>query len=129
MVRTKPGLFYIPTRDIDAAIAWYGEVLGIAFESTFACGDDMWMAEHHFADQPVPRPFLGLIQGPDVRPVATTVPVLGINVADMDALRARLDEKGIAIVHSDEGGGARWMRFHDGDGNLLEANWWEWDHL
>ena len=129
MATVKPGMFYVPTRDIDAAIAWYREVLGIPFEPKFDCGGDTWMAENHFADTPVPRPFLALIQGPGIGPAATTVPVAGFNVDDMDSLRERLVRQGGWVGEIAEGGGARWLRFHDPDGNLLEANWWEWDHL
>jgi catechol 2,3-dioxygenase-like lactoylglutathione lyase family enzyme len=129
VVRVKPGLFYIPTLDIDAAIAWYRDILGVVFEPKFDCGDGTWMAEHHFADHPTPRPFLGLVQGSGVRPVVTTVPVAGLNVSDMDALRQRLADGDVSIEGSSEGGGARWLRFRDLEGNLLEANWWEWDHL
>jgi catechol 2,3-dioxygenase-like lactoylglutathione lyase family enzyme len=129
MMKTKPGMFSIPTRDLDAAIAWYADVLGIAFEAKFDCGDGIWMAEHHFAEAPVPRPFLALIQGPGIAPADTTVPVAGFNVDGMEALREALARRDGWVGEIDAGGGAKWLRFHDGDGNLLEANWWEWDHL
>jgi catechol 2,3-dioxygenase-like lactoylglutathione lyase family enzyme len=128
-VKTKPGMVYIPTRDLDAAVAWYGDILGIAFDPKVDGGDGAWMATHHFADAPLPRPFLALVQGPGITPAATTVPVAGFNVDDMDVLHEALRQRGGWVGEIDAGGGAKWLRFHDGDGNLLEANWWAWDHL
>ncbi len=101
-------LVYFFVSDIDRAIAFYRDVLGL--ELQYRTGDE-WA---EFRAGPIR---LGLHTGGDGRPGGT----LAFTVADLDIARAGLVSKGVEIGH--EGGGEnrepRFVEFADPDGNVL----------
>jgi predicted enzyme related to lactoylglutathione lyase len=109
------GQIHISVTDVDASVAFYRDVLGIAFLFQVP-GRPMAF----FASGEV-RLYLGVPESNDFAGKAT----LYFTVDDIDAERARLVERGVAfldephVVHRD-GDGELWMSlFRDPDGNNL----------
>ena len=102
---------YYWTRDMDAAVAFYGEVVGLALAVRH--GND-WAA---FEAGPI-RLALHGTDG-DAVPAGGTV-VLGVD--DLDAERRRLESGGVMFdEHVGEvEGGLRFATFHDPDGNPVQ---------
>jgi catechol 2,3-dioxygenase-like lactoylglutathione lyase family enzyme len=101
-------LVYFFVSDLDRAVAFYREVLGL--ELRYRAGDE-WA---QFAAGAIE---LGLHGGRERRPGGT----LAFTVQDLDTARAALIAKGVEIGH--EGGGEdgqpRFAEFADPDGNVL----------
>lgn len=106
----RADLLYFFVSDMDRAIAFYREVLEL--ELDHRSGEE-WSQLHAGSIQ------LGLHgagSGP-VRPGGT----LAFTVADLDAAKAKLTARGVAIGHEGggEGLGPRFVEFSDPDGNVL----------
>lgn len=103
-------LVYLFVADMDRAVAFYRDTLGLALE--YRSGDD-WA---QFEAGPIK---LGLhaAAGGEVRPGGT----VAFTVMDLETSRAALAGHGVSIGHEGggEGGEPRFVEFADPDGNAL----------
>ena len=104
-------LVYFFVTDMDRAVAFYADVLGLPL--SYRSGDD-WA---QFAAGPIQLALHGAGSAGETRTGGT----LAFTVADLDATKAKLSSKGVSVGH--EGGGERrgprFVEFTDPDGNVL----------
>ena len=106
----KADLVYFFVSDMDRAVAFYRDVLEL--EPGHRSGDE-WA---QLGAGSIQVGLHGAGSGP-VRPGGT----LAFTVADLDAAKAKLTSRGVAIGHEGggEGLGPRFVEFNDPDGNVL----------
>lgn len=123
----QPFHLAIPVNDLDAAAAFYGELLGCERGRS----DTRWIDWNFFGHQLVTHCVDTMPSAPehnDVDSHAVPVPHFGVvlEMADWEALAARLEAAGIAFVikpyirFKGEPGEQATMFFHDPAGNALE---------
>ena len=123
----QPFHLAIPVNDLDAAAAFYGELLGCERGRS----DTRWIDWNFFGHQLVTHCVETMPSAPehnDVDSHAVPVPHFGVvlEMADWDALAARLEAAGITFVikpyirFKGEPGEQATMFFHDPAGNALE---------
>jgi catechol 2,3-dioxygenase len=104
-------LVYLFVADMDRAIAFYGDVLGLTLD--YRAGDE-WA---QFSASPLKIGLHGTGSAGQSRVGGT----LAFTVTDLDASKAKLAERGVELGH--EGGGERlgprFVEFSDPDGNVL----------
>lgn len=103
----------LAVRDMDAAIAWYGETLGFALKYRM---DEMGWCE---MDSPVDKVQIGLsqVEDPQVEGGAT----LTFGVKDLDAARASLESREVRFDGETQTipGMVKLATFFDPDGNKM----------
>jgi len=113
-------LIYVFVNDMDRAIAFYGDVLGLSLE--YRSGDE-WA---QLAAGPIKIGLHGTGSAGEKRTGGT----IAFTVTDLDAAKARLAEQGVTLGH--EGGGdrlgPRFVEFPDPDGNVLALFEYEEHH-
>jgi predicted enzyme related to lactoylglutathione lyase len=103
---------YYWTRDMDAAVAFYCDVVGL----TMVRRDGANWAE--FDAGPVKFALHGVVDGHPVQPGGGTAV---FEVSDVDEARRILEERGVEFGHSaDVAGYARFASFADPDGNTVQ---------
>jgi len=106
----RADLVYLFVSDMDRAVAFYGDTLGLSLE--YRAGDD-WA---QFEAGPIKLGLHAAASG-EGRPGGT----VAFTVTDLEASRAGLAARGVSIGH--EGGGERgeprFVEFADPDGNAL----------
>lgn len=104
---------FLPVQNLDRAIEWYGATLGF---------DLRWRSGNYAALNVSETP-LTLYQPDDFRPTETA----GFNfyATDVEAAHKKLRDAGCEVGGIQEGGGVRFFRFKDPDGNALEVCWFE----
>jgi catechol 2,3-dioxygenase-like lactoylglutathione lyase family enzyme len=107
----RADLVYFFVADMDRAVAFYRDVLGLSLE--YRSGNE-WA---QFAAGPVKIGLHGTGSAGEARGGGT----LAFTVADLDTSKAKLADRGVALGH--EGGGdrlgPRFVEFTDPDGNAL----------
>lgn len=107
----RADLVYFFVADMDRAIAFYGDVLGLPLE---------YRSGNEWAQLSAGSVKIGL-HGTGSAGEARTGGTLAFTVTDLDASKAKLAERGVALGH--EGGGdrlgPRFVEFADPDGNAL----------
>ena len=112
MIVERTDFVSLPVTDLDRSTAWYRETLGL--EQT---GEGAWpefrLRENAFLYLLDPTNIGQEFRGPHTAPIA-------LRVADVDATRAELAERGIAF-HGDtfDTGVCHMSHFTDPDGNVL----------
>jgi catechol 2,3-dioxygenase-like lactoylglutathione lyase family enzyme len=105
-------------RDLDAAIAFYRDVLSLPLLDR---GDD-WA---HFdpGAGTLLELFAGGRQSPGPKTPAQQSIVLGLRVDDLDQAVAELRQRGVVFLPGESGefAGTRWAHFSDLEGNRLEV--------
>lgn len=120
----NPPIAFIPTRNADAARAFYEHTLGLPFES-----DDTFAMV--FRTGPAPGIMLRVVRAPEFTPFPFTI--LGWEVPDIVASVTELSARGVTFLRfgyfpQDEHaiwtapGGARIAWFKDPDGNTLSIS-------
>ena len=104
---------YYWVTDMDRAVAFYEEVLGLKLMRR----DGGNWAE--FDAGPIRLALHGAVEGHPVEPGGATA---AFRVADVDAARGRLEGRGVTIDHAGEvGTWARYATFRDPDGNTVQV--------
>jgi predicted enzyme related to lactoylglutathione lyase len=103
----------IPTKDLEAAVAFYGETLGLHRA--------VYMPDRHFAEFETGNVTLNVMvsekMGLEYRPSANPI---ALHVEDMDSARATLTERGVTFFGDTIDTGVCHMAiFADPDGNAL----------
>ncbi|HET8979954.1 MAG TPA: VOC family protein [Solirubrobacteraceae bacterium] len=103
----------IPTRDLDAAVHFYGEVLGLE--------RSVYMPDRHFAEFETGNVTLSLANFEKMGMEHRASPnALALHVEDMEAARARLEQAGVTFQGDTFDTGVCHMAFFaDPDGNAL----------
>ncbi len=106
----RADLVYFFVTDMDRAIAFYSDVLGL--ELAYRTGDE-WA---QLGAGPIQLGLHGAGAGP-ARPGGT----LAFTVTDLDAAKMKLTSDGVEVGHEGggEGRGPRFVEFTDPDGNVL----------
>jgi catechol 2,3-dioxygenase-like lactoylglutathione lyase family enzyme len=106
----RADLVYLFVSDMDRAVAFYRDTLGLSLE--YRAGDD-WA---QFEAGPIKLGLHGAASG-EVRAGGT----VAFTVQDLDASRAGLAADGVSLGHEGggEGGEPRFVEFTDPDGNAL----------
>jgi len=109
-VLDRADLVYLFVTDMDLAVAFYRDVLGL--ELQYRTGDE-WA---QFAAGPIQLGLHGTGSTP-ARPGGT----VAFTVADLDVAKAKLTEREVKVGHEGggEGRGPRFVEFTDPDGNVL----------
>jgi predicted enzyme related to lactoylglutathione lyase len=107
----------LPTSDFDAALAFYGDVLGLPRSSVWQrAGQDAVGAEFETGTVTVaviPSERLGIRFQPNKVPLA-------LQVADVEAARAELESRGVTfLADTIDSGVCHMAHFEDPDGNSL----------
>jgi len=103
---------YYWTRDMDRAVAFYRDVLGL---SVTRRDGDSWAELDAGA---VRLALHGVVETHPVQPGGATAV---FEVADVDEARRALEERGVEFDHTaDIEGYARYATFHDPDGNTVQ---------
>jgi predicted enzyme related to lactoylglutathione lyase len=103
----------VPTRDLEAAVAFYGQTLGLLRSA--------YRPDRHFAEFETGNLTLSLIE-PEAMGMKHHVSQnpIALHVEDMDAARARLQERGVSFRGDPFDTGVCHMSFFaDPDGNAL----------
>ncbi|MFN2545159.1 MAG: VOC family protein [Actinomycetota bacterium] len=104
---------YYWTRDMDAAVAFYREVLGLSLKRR---DGDNWA---EFDAGPVRFALHGVVDGHPVQPGGGTAV---FEVGDLDEATRQLQDRGVELGHSAEiAGYARYATFQDPDGNTVQV--------
>ena len=104
---------YYWTRDMDRAVAFYRDVLGLTLSRR---DGDNWA---EFDAGPVRFAVHGVVEGHPVQPGGGTAV---FEVADVDEARRVLEERGVRFGHSAEVADyARYATFQDPDGNTIQV--------
>jgi catechol 2,3-dioxygenase-like lactoylglutathione lyase family enzyme len=104
----------IPTRDLDRAVAFYGETLGLH--------RSVHRPERHYAEFETGTVTLSVVdpQGMGIGPFAPNVNHLALHVEDVSAARSRLAQRGVVFGRDTFDTGVCHMAFFaDPDGNAL----------
>lgn len=104
-------LVYFFVADMDRAVAFYGDLLGLPLD--YRAGSE-WA---QFSAGPVKVALHGTASSGQTRTGGT----LAFTVADLDATKAKLASQGVSVGHEGggEGRGPRFVEFSDPDGNVL----------
>jgi predicted enzyme related to lactoylglutathione lyase len=103
---------YYWTRDMEASVAFYRDVLELSLQRR---DGDNWA---EFAAGPVRFALHGVVEGHPVQPGGGTAV---FEVRDVDEAKRRLEERGVEFGHSAEiAGYARYATFQDPDGNTVQ---------
>ena len=103
---------YYWTRDMDTAVAFYRDVLGLGLKRR---DGDNWA---EFDAGAVRFALHGVVDGHPVQPGGGTAV---FEVRDVDVARRALEERGVEFGHSAEiAGYARYATFQDPDGNTVQ---------
>jgi predicted enzyme related to lactoylglutathione lyase len=107
----------VPTSDLDAAMAFYGDVLGLERSSMWQQpGKDPVGAEFETGTVTIaliPSERLGITFQPNLVPLA-------LQVEDVEAARAELESRGVAfLADTIDSGVCHMAHFEDPDGNVL----------
>lgn len=119
-MKTRLELVFVPVSDIDRAQAFYVEQAGFAVDVDVPLGDG-----GRFVQLTPPGSACSIALGAGIPEVADMPPgslrALHLVVKDADAARAAFLQGGVAVGEIDDvGGGVRFARFADPDGNT----WW-----
>ena len=103
----------VPTRDFDAAVTFYGETLGLR--------RSVYRPDRHFAEFETGNLTLSVIDSEAMGLKHQVSPnPIALHVGDMDAARARLQERGVTFRGEPFDTGVCHMAFFaDPDGNAL----------
>ena len=106
----RADLVYLFVADMNLAVAFYRDVLGL--ELQYRAGDE-WA---QFAAGPIQLGLHGTGSAP-----ARLGGTVAFTVADLDASKMKLKERGVEVGHEGggEGRGPRFVEFADPDGNVL----------
>jgi len=108
-IKREIGAVFVPVRDIEAARAWYSELLGLAISPEILFG--------HLCVIPM-REGSGLVlDGKEFVAPHDHTPVFHLNSDDIDAAFAYMRDKGVALASEITNG--LFFNFRDPDGNLL----------
>ena len=103
---------YYWTRDMDAAVAFYRDVVGLTLSRR---DGDNWA---EFEAGPVRFALHGSVEGHPVQPGGATAV---FEVTDLDEARRALEERGVVFGHAAEiAGYARFASFGDPDANTIQ---------
>jgi predicted enzyme related to lactoylglutathione lyase len=110
---TGVDFLYVPTRDFDAAAAFYGELLGLPMSARYGARPGGEFETGNLTLQLLQPDAFGLEFRPSPNPVA-------LHVDDVEAARAQLEAGGVAF-HGDtiDSGVCHMAFFEDPDGNAL----------
>lgn len=103
-------------RDLEASRAWYEQKLGLKAVHVDKAAA---LVVFDLGGAPLTLWQWPPGQAPAAPPAGWAFPIFG--VADARAAHARLVAGGLSPEAVQEGPGVRWFRFHDLDGNVLEA--------
>jgi predicted enzyme related to lactoylglutathione lyase len=107
----------VPTRDLEAAMEFYGTVLGLPRSSVYQRGTDAPVGTEFEAGDLTLSVVVSDALGIEFRPMS--VPI-ALHVDDMDAARAELESRGISFRADTLDTGVCFMAFFkDPDGNAL----------
>jgi predicted enzyme related to lactoylglutathione lyase len=107
----------VPTRDLEAAMEFYGTVLGLPRSSVYQRGTDAPVGAEFEAGDLTLSVVVSDTLGIEFRPMS--VPI-ALHVDDMDAARAELESRGISFRADTLDTGVCFMAFFkDPDGNAL----------
>ena len=110
---TRTDFVGMPTRDLDAAVEFYGTTLGLR--------RSVYLQERHYAEFETGNLTLSVYQpeimGLEFHPQANA---LALHVEDMPAARSELEQRGVAFAGDTLDTGVCYMAFFaDPDGNAL----------
>lgn len=122
----KLELVPVPVADVDRALAFYTEQLGFALDVDVQPAPGMRVVQ-----LTPPGSACSVVIGTGLGPISAMAPgtlqALHLVVADIEAARAELRDRGVDVGEvSDVGGGVRYAWFGDPDGNtwtLQEMAW------
>lgn len=109
---TRIDTVFLPVRYLEASLAWYQDVLG---------WDVTWRHEGAAALSAGGTP-LTLIQTPQFEP--RTEEPFNLYAPDLEAARAALEARSVAVTPITVHGVVRDFQFTDPDGNVIGVVWW-----
>ena len=106
----------VPTKDLDAARAYYGDVLGLPCSSVWQRpGTEAVGAEFETGSMTIALMASKVLGIPFS---ATSVPI-ALRVDDVEAARAELEGRGVEFIHAFDSGVCHNAFFQDPDGNVF----------
>jgi catechol 2,3-dioxygenase-like lactoylglutathione lyase family enzyme len=119
----RSGNVTLPVRDMDRAIHFYTEVLGLKLAYRYG---------NHWASIELGKGLtIGLHPAHQTAPAAAGGPSIGLELSGPieDAMRT-LEGRGVSFQGApDVGKSGKFVRFHDPDGNLLYLAELNWEHV
>ena len=102
----------VPTRDLETAVAFYGETLGLR--------RSVYRPERSFAEFETGTVTLALINCPALNiPFTPNAAPIALQVEDVPAARGALEAKGVTFAQTIDSGVCHMAHFRDPDGNVL----------
>jgi len=102
----------IPTKDFDAAVEFYGNVLGLPCSARYDGVPGAEFETGNLTLQVIDAAAIGREFRPHPFPIALQVP-------DVEAARAELEARGVTFVHAFDSGVCHNAVFEDPDGNVF----------
>lgn len=128
---TTIGHVYIPTTNIDDAVSWYEDNLGLILGDRFYDRGSLIAILKFFTNSKIA---IILVETKDQKPLNINrndrlFPVLSIYSKDIEKSHAYMVDHGIKVTSITTQGDneAKYFYFYDLDGNLLEIAWSIWD--
>jgi catechol 2,3-dioxygenase-like lactoylglutathione lyase family enzyme len=107
----------LPTQDLDAARAFYADVLGLAPGPVYQRGDDTPAIGAEFETANLTLSILDMAAvGQEFSPMRSPI---ALRVDDVEAARAELESRGVTFFHQLDSGVCHMAFFNDPDGNNL----------
>jgi predicted enzyme related to lactoylglutathione lyase len=102
----------IPTKDFDAAVEFYGNVLGLPCSARYDRVPGAEFETGNLTLQVIDAAAIGREFKPHPFPIA-------LQVQDMEAARAELESRGVTFMHAFDSGVCHNASFQDPDGNVF----------